>query len=301
MTRQTDYEKLLAARELGRVLYPDGYGQWATFFSIEDLMRRHRDQGGASMEPETERRITAYLIHKGGEIGIGDSWRPLGSHTSPASRANKSFHQDQMFYEGSTYFCAVDIVVIGGFSADGELIVREPSREQIADSKEWGLHDMGSGKRHHLGPIEIRGHGTWVSNGRRRPLHGFQLPAPDVQVPDIPEPPAPPAPTPEPPAPPAPTPEPPAPPVEQPTMQGRVNVNVQMVELKKGMNGEHVEKLQSILNANFTELKKDHLKVDGDFGKLTNERVENVQAFFGLKVDGVVGPITWNILLTMPL
>ena len=291
MTRQTDYEKLLAAQERGEVVYPDGYGEWDTFYNIEELMRRHRRQQGAPMEPETLRRLTAYLIYKQGFVGIGDSWRPFGSIVSAASRTNRSFHQDQIFEGGVTYFCAVDLVVVGGFTEAGELITRAPTREEVADSVLFGLHDMGTNESWHKGPIEIRGHVGWVNRGRKLPIAGFSLPVGSApQTPEMPVPPAQPGP---------PTPN-PTPTPEQPTMQGRVNVNVQMVELKKGMNGPHVEKLQSIINANFVELKKDHLKVDGEFGKLTNERVEMVQIFFGLKVDGIVGPITWNILLTAP-
>lgn len=305
--KRTDYEKQSDALNRGEVVYPDGYGQWATFYPIEELMRRHRNQGGASMEPEFDRRLTAYLIYKNGLLGIGDSWRPFNSPTSAASRANRSFHQDQVFHEGSTYFCAVDLVVVAGFGENGELIVRAPTREQVADAVDWGLHDMGTNKSWHQGPIEIRGHKTWSRNGRPRPETGYALPvvgsAPQTPVTHEPSPePSPvvpePSPEPQPVAPPAP---PVAPqPTEQPTMQGRVNVNVQMMKLKKGMNGPHVEKLQSILNANFIELKKDHLKVDGDFGEITNGRVKNVQTFFGLDVDGIVGPITWNVLLTAP-
>jgi len=38
------------------------------------------------------------------------------------------------------------------------------------------------------------------------------------------------------------------------------------------------------------------LRVDGVFGEFTEARVETFQRHFGLKVDGVVGPITWTAL-----
>lgn len=36
--------------------------------------------------------------------------------------------------------------------------------------------------------------------------------------------------------------------------------------------------------------------IDGDFGPRTDEAVRNVQRFFGLVVDGIVGPKTWGVI-----
>lgn len=38
------------------------------------------------------------------------------------------------------------------------------------------------------------------------------------------------------------------------------------------------------------------IAVDGDFGRRTGEAVENLQRFFGLKVDRIVGPKTWSVI-----
>ena len=57
--------------------------------------------------------------------------------------------------------------------------------------------------------------------------------------------------------------------------------------LKKGDNGEHVKLLQQILG----------LKVDGDFGPVTERAVKNYQKENNLTIDGIVGNNTWSSLL----
>lgn len=57
--------------------------------------------------------------------------------------------------------------------------------------------------------------------------------------------------------------------------------------IKRGDKGDAVETLQKIL----------HLKVDGIFGRLTEESVREFQKANRLAVDGVVGVNTWNRLL----
>ena len=63
--------------------------------------------------------------------------------------------------------------------------------------------------------------------------------------------------------------------------------------LKKGSRGDEVKKLQRYLNWYFktdTELKA--LKVDGEFGSITNGRVKLFQNQQNLAIDGVVGKLT---------
>ncbi|OKH40546.1 hypothetical protein NIES2119_02740 [[Phormidium ambiguum] IAM M-71] len=64
--------------------------------------------------------------------------------------------------------------------------------------------------------------------------------------------------------------------------------------LRLGSKGKDVTYLQQILN------KKGYsLKVDGDFGPRTEDAVRRFQKSHGLKkVDGIVGPATWNALLS---
>jgi hypothetical protein len=57
--------------------------------------------------------------------------------------------------------------------------------------------------------------------------------------------------------------------------------------LRRGSTGANVRYLQTTLGG---------LKVDGQFGPITDRAVRAFQAAQGLKVDGIVGPITWGRL-----
>jgi hypothetical protein len=57
--------------------------------------------------------------------------------------------------------------------------------------------------------------------------------------------------------------------------------------LRRGSSGANVRYLQTALGG---------LKVDGQFGPITDRTVRSFQAANGLKVDGIVGPITWGRL-----
>jgi peptidoglycan hydrolase-like protein with peptidoglycan-binding domain len=62
--------------------------------------------------------------------------------------------------------------------------------------------------------------------------------------------------------------------------------------LKKGSKGLPVRRLQKrISTAGF-----DTQGVDGRFGPNTETAVKNLQAAFGLVVDGIVGPATWAVV-----
>ena len=56
--------------------------------------------------------------------------------------------------------------------------------------------------------------------------------------------------------------------------------------LQRGSTGDSVRYVQSVLG----------IKVDGQFGPITDRAVKAFQAAQGLKVDGIVGPITWGRL-----
>lgn len=62
--------------------------------------------------------------------------------------------------------------------------------------------------------------------------------------------------------------------------------------LRKGSKGTAVIWLQHGLNA----LTGSKLTADGDFGASTDQVVRNLQRYFGMPVDGIVGPKTWSLL-----
>lgn len=92
-----------------------------------------------------------------------------------------------------------------------------------------------------------------------------------------------------------PTPTPTPPPTSPPT--GDHAVEVIPPTVRNGSQGYAVRRCQTLLWAMFGQ----DIKIDNDFGPQTEGAVKNVQRFFGLVVDGIVGPKTWGILLTMPL
>jgi peptidoglycan hydrolase-like protein with peptidoglycan-binding domain len=62
--------------------------------------------------------------------------------------------------------------------------------------------------------------------------------------------------------------------------------------LRLGNSGEAVRRVQTIIR----DKAGGDIVVDGQFGPRTKRRVTDVQRFFGLTADGVVGPKTWGIL-----
>jgi hypothetical protein len=69
-----------------------------------------------------------------------------------------------------------------------------------------------------------------------------------------------------------------------------------MKTIRRGSKGEEVEMLQQALNAHGYG----PLTVDGDFGRGTQQVVYQFQQSQSLTADGIVGPSTWNALLTGP-
>lgn len=93
----------------------------------------------------------------------------------------------------------------------------------------------------------------------------------------------------------------PTPPALVPGAQTMINVNVTTV--RRGSVGGRVQKMQGLVNANFISPTDPigFLTEDGNFGARTDERIRAIQSFFGMTVDGVVGPKTWELLINIPL
>lgn len=66
-----------------------------------------------------------------------------------------------------------------------------------------------------------------------------------------------------------------------------------MNTLKYGSTGSEVKTLQTALNRAGC-----NLTVDGIFGSKTTTAVKILQKEYGLTVDGIVGPQTWEVLVT---
>lgn len=81
-------------------------------------------------------------------------------------------------------------------------------------------------------------------------------------------------------------------------LPGRVLIQSHVPELRLHDKGIHVLKLQKWLNA----VAAQNIAEDGDFGKVTQQAVLNVQWFFNLPdAAGVASAWTWHTLLTVPV
>lgn len=80
-------------------------------------------------------------------------------------------------------------------------------------------------------------------------------------------------------------------------------LTVNITTVRRGSTGGRVKKMQGLVNANFIDPTDPigYLTEDGNFGAKTEERIKAIQAFFGMTVDGIVGPKTWEILINIPI
>lgn len=77
------------------------------------------------------------------------------------------------------------------------------------------------------------------------------------------------------------------------TVKGRTNVTSPSDNVRLGDKGDGVKQIQTALKAAGYKV-----TVDGDFGNQTDAAVRQFQKKNGLKVDGIVGKITWGKLST---
>ncbi|MFY1598590.1 peptidoglycan DD-metalloendopeptidase family protein [Micromonospora sp. WMMD737] len=75
-------------------------------------------------------------------------------------------------------------------------------------------------------------------------------------------------------------------------MVGPITWTALVLPLREGNSGDLVRGLQTALNARGASL-----LVDGGFGAVTTSAVRNFQSRNGLVVDGLVGPVTWSVLI----
>lgn len=66
--------------------------------------------------------------------------------------------------------------------------------------------------------------------------------------------------------------------------------------LNQGDSGQAVRALQVLLREKFGY---NQVNVDGDFGPITKDAVEDLQDEYDLDVDGIVGPETWQALISI--
>jgi len=77
------------------------------------------------------------------------------------------------------------------------------------------------------------------------------------------------------------------------TVNWTENLVQQLPELRQGATGTFVRTVQFQLG------ERGHpVTVDGSFGNLTLAAVKAVQSAFRVAADGVVGPVTWGVLIT---
>ena len=154
-------------------LYPSGYG--ARLVDIDTLFRQHHVD---KMHPEFARRLRAWLVSKGGTVGIGGSWRSAGGQPNKPGFApeGRSFHQSQPFRSGLVVFAAVDLVVRNGDKAHRAPRWSEVPARGSDEAKRWGLHCNISSESWHMQCVEMNGFNTWRLTGRRDPVAGYPLP-----------------------------------------------------------------------------------------------------------------------------
>ena len=70
--------------------------------------------------------------------------------------------------------------------------------------------------------------------------------------------------------------------------------DVQLPQVQQGSTGLFVKSVQALLHDKFGQ---GAVAVDGNFGPVTELAVKTAQRFYSAPQDGVVGPVTWALLL----
>lgn len=244
------------------------------------------DKYGDKMHPEYRTRLFNWLASKGGSIGIGSAWRPTPHGVSKASQNGWSFHQYQDF-GGFNHCTAVDLVAVSGPNKNH----RAPRWDEVmvqggALSRDWGLHCNVPNETWHMQPIELDGYWSWRNAGRPDLFFGYPQPG-NMN----------------------PTPPPSGMPPFRPEAgefslwpinqhKPRLAQEAFVLErLSRGYDnwtsrGDAVRYMQGVI----LHKAGGGITVDGDYGPVTAGRMEDMQKWFNLEVDGLVGPQTWGLI-----
>lgn len=237
---------------MAEVTYPIGYGKQTV--TMAELERRYGPNAPIPAHPEYWKRIKAWLISRGGAIGIGGAYRfnqPSGSTFAPPG---KSFHEKQRFASGIQAYSAIDLVV-----KNGSNVHRAPYWSEVpkqgsghADIAKYGVHCNVGNEPWHIQCVEMDGWQSWVNAGRPDPgnknISGGGTTPPATSYPTTPE-----------------------------------------QSLYKGNEGPRVVELQNILR--FWGWGNPG-NADGKFGPRTEDAVKEMQKFLKVGVDGRYGPVT---------
>lgn len=243
------------------ILYPWGYQR--ALVTEERLWELARFD---LCDPATARRFKSWIRSRGGRIGIGGAVRFVQPDKPGFAEPGKSFHELQTWDDGKKNFAALDLVV-----QNGSNVHRSPTWAEVPkqgsghpDITDFGVHANVTGEPWHLQAIEIDGWYTWANSGRRRPNLGFKLKEDTGPTP------------------------PPAPKVYAP---GDRTLRVTTPR----MEGIDVAFVQLVARDKAGQT----VTIDGIYGNETKAAVTNIQAWVGLEADGIVGPNTWKLIITM--
>lgn len=153
-------------------LYPAGYARGlVTLDQLKTFARADL------MEPEYKQRLFAWIASRGGNIGIGSSFRTTQPNRPGFAPDGRSFHQMQTFNDGRKGFMAVDLV-----HRNGSNVHRAPRWDEVPaqgtrhpDISNYGVHCNVSGEPWHMQAIEVDGWESWVNNGRKHPNPNFPI------------------------------------------------------------------------------------------------------------------------------
>lgn len=160
---------------MAETMYPVGYGRDKVTMAV--LEARYGPNASIPAHPEYWQRIKAWLISRGGAMGIGGAYRysqPSGPTFAPAG---KSFHEKQTFASGFAGYSAIDLVHVNGSNVHRAPYWSEVPKQGSGhpDIKDYGLHCNVSDEPWHIQAIEQDGYQSWVNNGRPDPRADYPI------------------------------------------------------------------------------------------------------------------------------